>query len=115
MQFPLPCKKGQSRLGSSAITDEKAENANGILRKTLLEEINQFLEHMGWPVWKAQMNLYKDWFIPEVLKVSGADSAKGETLVLVHKRRICSKRQCRESKESRAEATGNDREDEDIP
>ena len=40
---------------------------------------------------------------------------QGETLVLVHKRRICSKRQCRESKESRAEATGNDGEDEDIP
>ena len=77
MQFPLPCKKGWSRLGSSAITDEKVENANGIPRKTLLEEINQFLEHMGWPTWKAQMNLYKDWFIPEVLKVSGADSAKG--------------------------------------
>ena len=51
--------------------------AKAVPRKTLLAEINRFLEHMGWHAWKAQSSMYKDWFLVEVLKVSGANAAKG--------------------------------------
>jgi hypothetical protein len=58
-------------------SDEVGEGAKSVPRKTLLAEINVFLDHMGWPNWKAQSSMYKDWFLVEVLKVGGADATKG--------------------------------------
>jgi hypothetical protein len=58
-------------------SDDVGEDTKAVPRKALLAEINRFLEHMSWPAWKAQSSMYKDWFLVEVLKVSGADAAKG--------------------------------------
>jgi hypothetical protein len=63
-------------------SEEVGEGAKSVPRKTLLAEINRFLGHMEWPQWKAQSNMYKDWFLVEVLKVSGVDAAKGRPWLL---------------------------------
>jgi hypothetical protein len=40
------------------------EIASALLtRTTLLAEVNAFMVHMGWPKWKTQSPLYKDWFL----------------------------------------------------
>merc|ERR1711991_532177 len=56
---------------------EAGENPTKVPRKTLLQEINHFLHHMEWQQWKAQSNMYKDWFLPVVMGVDANTHAKG--------------------------------------
>ncbi len=53
------------------------ENPVAVARKTLLGEINAFLEGMGWPTWKTQSVLYKDWFLRDVMALTDDDIRKG--------------------------------------
>jgi hypothetical protein len=60
------------------------ETPSIVPRRLLLNQINIFLEHMGWPQWKAQSNMYKDWFLPEIMGVKNNDN-KGRAWVLYEK------------------------------
>ena len=48
-----------------------------VSRMTLLREINTFLDHMGYPRWKTQTSMYKDWFLRQVMALSDDDIRKG--------------------------------------
>jgi hypothetical protein len=61
------------------------EIASAVTRTTLLAEVNSFLAHMGWPKWKTQSPLYKDWFLREVMALSDDDIRKGRNWSLFHK------------------------------
>jgi hypothetical protein len=61
------------------------ENAAAVNRSTLLKEINSFLESMGWPTWKTQSPMYKDWFLREVMSLSDDDIKKQRNWSLFYK------------------------------
>jgi hypothetical protein len=61
------------------------EIASAVTRTTLLAEVNAFFVHMGWPKWKTQSPLYKDWFLREVMALSDDDIRKGRNWSLFHK------------------------------
>lgn len=65
-------------------TKSVGETPSIVPRRLLLNQINIFLEHMGWPQWKAQSNMYKDWFLPEIMGVKNNDN-KGRAWVLYEK------------------------------
>jgi hypothetical protein len=69
-----------SRRGNNA-----GENAAAVGRSTLIKEINSFLESMGWPTWKTQSPMYKDWFLREVMGLSDDDIKKQRNWSLFHK------------------------------
>jgi RNA recognition motif-containing protein len=56
-----------------------------VSRKALLGEINTFLEGMGWPIWKTQSGLYKDWFLREIMALSQIDISKGRNWCLFYR------------------------------
>jgi hypothetical protein len=56
-----------------------------VSRTTLLGEINTFLRSMGWPTWKTQSALYKDWFLREIMSLSDNDVRKGRNWSLFYK------------------------------
>jgi hypothetical protein len=66
-------------------SNNAGENAAAVGRSTLIKEINSFLESMGWPTWKTQSPMYKDWFLREVMGLSDDDIKKQRNWSLFHK------------------------------
>jgi hypothetical protein len=67
------------------VGDDAGEIPVAVSRMTLLGEINAFLESMGWPTWKTQSALYKDWFLREIMGLSDNDIRKGRHWSLFYK------------------------------
>ena len=67
---------------SDGAAGEKPVTVN---RSTLLKEINTFSKSMGWPEWKTQSPMYKDWFLREVMALSDDDIKKGRNWSLFYK------------------------------
>ena len=76
----MPCKRlwFESHYAQGEAAGRGAgENAEAVARKTLLSEVNALLSAMGWPAWKTQSAMYKDWFLREVMGLSDDDIRKG--------------------------------------
>ena len=61
------------------------ENPVYVSRSTILNELNALLASMGWPKWKAQSALYRDWFLREVMGLDDDDIRKGRNWSLYRK------------------------------
>jgi hypothetical protein len=70
---------------ANIVGDDAGEIPVAVSRMTLLGEINAFLDSMGWPKWKTQSALYKDWFLREVMGLSDNDIRKGRHWSLFYK------------------------------